>query len=93
MPIKAIYLETKFGWLPNIVISDASPWRLLCAALYDSRSGNLLLWSTYRLPYSDDVKVLISTILLIKYTTSKKGVTGPLYYQWVNDNSGAIAWA
>jgi len=102
MPI-AIYLQTQFGWLPYIVISDASPWRL-CAAIYDPRSGKLLLWSTYRLPYADDVKAryqghreylghVFSTILLIKYAASKKGVTGPLYYQWVNDNSGALAWA
>ena len=51
----AIYLQIQHEWIPFIVVSDASPWRL-CAAIYDPRSGNLLLWSTYRLLYADDVK-------------------------------------
>ena len=98
-----MYLQLIPDWLPFIIISDASPWRL-CAALYAPGSGCLLAWATYRLPYAQDVAAryqgqreylghLFSTILLIKYVAVHPEVPKPAYYQWINDNNGALAWA
>lgn len=89
------------------IISDASPWRL-CAALYHIESGQLMAWTTYRLPYAKDIDArsqghreylgnLLAIILLIKFhqssTSPRADVRAPLQYFWVNDNQGALAWA
>ncbi len=89
------------------IISDASPWRL-CAALYHLESGQLMAWTTYRLPYAKDIDArsqghreylgnLLAILLLIKFHQSKPSLRAdvhePLQYFWVNDNQGALAWA
>lgn len=99
----AVYLQEIPEWWPYIIISDASPWRL-CAAIYDPYTGKLLAWGTYRLPYAQDIDAryqgqreymghLYATILLIAFRAANTDIMRPAYYQWVNDNSGALAWA
>ena len=84
------------------IVSDASPWRL-AAALYHSQSGALLAWSTLLLPFPKDTEGrfqmnreflghLFSLLLLLKHHGVAHRST-PLLYEWVNDNSGALAWA
>ena len=84
-----------------IVVIDTSPWRL-CAALYDPTSNELLIWTTYRLPYSRDIRAqfqvqreylghLLATILVARH--GHREVTTPLSYEWINDNTGALKWA
>ena len=85
-----------------IVIIDASPWRL-CAALYDPSSNELILWTTYRLPYARDIRaqfqvqreylghLLLATILVARHGQQK--IRNPVSYEWINDNTGALKWA
>lgn len=85
------------------VISDASPWRL-AAGLYDFESGRLLCWTTLLLPYSSTnadrfqthreyLGHLLSLLLIIAHKARLPPSAGTSTYQWVNDNTGAIAWA
>ena len=85
------------------VISDASPWRL-AAGLYDFESGQLTCWTTLLLPYSsmnaDRFKThreyldhLLSLLLIVAHKSRLPTSTETSSYQWVNDNTGAIAWA
>ena len=86
------------------------PWRAtqrtplyrLCAALYDPTSNELILWTTYRLPYARDIRAqfqvqreylghLLAIILLTRH--GHREVTTPLSYEWINDNTGALKWA
>ena len=85
------------------VISDASPWRL-AAGLYDYQTGRLLCWTTLLLPYSttnahrfqtqrEYLGHLLSLLLINAYRARLSSPPlGTLSYQWVNDNTGAIAW-
>ena len=95
-----MYLGHYAGLPPYITISDASPWRL-CAALYAPGTSRVIAWCTVRLPYAPDVKAqwqgnreylghLLALILLIAHTRNS---TEPRRYQWINDNTGALAWA
>jgi len=103
-PSVAVTIQEYLGAPHNarhfIVVTDASPWRL-CAALYDPISKELLLWTTYRLPYARDIRAqyqvqreylghLLATILVARQDT--QGTT-PLSYEWINDNTGALKWA
>ncbi len=85
------------------VISDASPWRL-AAGLYDYESGQLICWTTLLLPYSsananryqthrEYLGHLLSVLLIVAHKARLPMSTGTSSYQWVNDNTGAIAWA
>ena len=85
------------------VISDASPWRL-AAGLYDFESGQLICWTTFLLPYSsanahryqthrEYLGHLLSILLIVAYKARLPMSAGTSTYQWVNDNTGAIAWA
>ena len=98
----AEYLGAPADLQPFVIVSDASPWRL-CAAIYHPTSGDLLAWTTYRLPYENDLYGqhqghreylghLLSSILLVVYA-HLSGATRPLLYQWINDNTGALQWA
>ena len=49
----------------------------MCAALYDPTSNELILWTTI--------------ILLTRH--GHREVTTPLFYEWINDNTGALKWA
>eukprot|EP01036_Dinobryon_divergens_P034929 gene34929-45208_t len=85
------------------VVSDASPWRL-AAGLYDYQTGRLLCWTTLLLPYSttnahrfqtqrEYLGHLLSLLLINAYRARLSSPPlGTLSYQWVNDNTGAIAW-
>ena len=83
-------------------MSDASPWRL-AAGLYDYVSGRLLCWTALLLPFSsadahrfqtqrEYLGHLLSVLLIVAYKTSSTTAHGTTSYQWVNDNTGAIAW-
>ena len=85
------------------VISDASPWRL-AAGLYDYASGRLICWTTLLLPYSltnahrfqtqrEYLGHLLSLLLIVAHKACFPSLPGTSSYQWVNDNTGAIAWA
>ena len=104
-PSVAVTIQEYLGAPHNarhfIVVTDASPWRL-CAALYDPTSHELILWTTYRLPYARDIRAqfqvqreylghLLATILLARH--GHREVTTPLSYEWINDNTGALKWA
>ena len=84
-----------------IVITDASPWSL-CAALYDPTSNELIIWTTYRLPYASDIRAqfqvqrkyldhLLATILVARH--GQQEIINPISYEWINDNTGALKWA
>ena len=85
------------------VVSDASPWRL-AAGLYDYQTGCLLCWTTLLLPYSttnahrfqtqrEYLGHLLSLLLINAHRARLSSPPlGTLSYQWVNDNTGAIAW-
>ena len=85
------------------VVSDASPWRL-AAGLYDYQTGRLLCWTTLLLPYSatnahrfqtqrEYLGHLLSLLLVSAHRARLSSPPqGTLSYQWVNDNTGAIAW-
>ena len=97
-----IFLLSSFlGSLFLKVISDASPWRL-AAGLYDFHSNRLLAWTTLLLPFASDnahrfqtqreyLGHLLSLLLVVSYR-SRLSLSGTVSYQWVNDNTGAIAW-
>jgi hypothetical protein len=96
-----LYLGIYVGTEPLASISDASPYRV-CSALYDPSNTMLLAWTSYLWPYARDIMAqhqghreylgnLITQILLIVYA-AKQPRQGELYYQWVNDNVGAIQW-
>jgi len=96
------YLGAPSDVVSHQVVSDASPWRL-CAALYHPQTKDLLAWTTYRLPYGKDIRAqfqcqreylghVLSSILVAQYR-QKARHTGPFYYQWINDNTGALQWA
>jgi len=85
------------------VISDASPWRL-AAGLYDFESGRLICWTTLLLPYSsmnaeryqthrEYLGHLLSLLLIVAHKSRIPLSAETSSYQWVNDNTGAIAWA
>jgi len=85
------------------VISDASPWRL-AAGLYDFESGHLICWTTLLLPYSsmnadryqthrEYLGHLLSVLLIVAHKSRLPTSMETSSYQWVNDNTGAIAWA
>ena len=78
-----------------------APWRL-AAGLYDYVSGRLLCWTTLLLPFSsadahrfqtqrEYLGHLLSVLLIVAYKTSSAPTHGTTSYQWVNDNTGAIA--
>ena len=84
------------------VISDASPWRL-AAGLYDYHTGQLICWTTLLLPYSNTdahrfqtqreyLGHLLSLLLIVAHKARSPIPGGTASYQWVNDNTGAIAW-
>ena len=84
------------------VVSAASPWRL-AAGLYDYQTGRLLCWTTLLLPYSSEnahrfqtqreyLGHLLSVLLIVAYRTRLPMDCGTSSCQWVNDNTGAIAW-
>jgi hypothetical protein len=94
------YLGHYGGQPPYITISDASPWRL-CAAIFTPDSPDIVAWCTVRLPYATDARAqwqgnreylghLLALILLIAHCRASPG---PRPYQWINDNTGALAWA
>ncbi len=96
------YLGIPLGAMWYIIISDASPWRL-CAALYHPTTGELLLWTTYRLPYARDIRAqfqcqreylghVLSSILVAAYK-NLIAQDEHMYYQWITDNTGALQWA
>ena len=79
-----------------------APWRL-AAGLYDYVSGRLLCWTTLLLPFSsadahrfqtqrEYLGHLLSVLLIVAYKTSSAPTHGTTSYQWVNDNTGAVAW-
>lgn len=85
-------------------VSDASPYRI-CSAIYDNKSGSLLAWTSVKLNFAPDVKGqfqcnreylgLLLTLFLIarKFPDRSRSPTKtPLSVQWVNDNTGALAW-
>jgi hypothetical protein len=85
------------------LVSDASPWRL-AAALYDSQSHSILAWSTLLLPFApggentfqihrEYLGHLFSLLLLLTFTRDVRPFSGIVPYRWVNDNTGALAWA
>ena len=82
-------------------VSDASPYAV-CSALYHPASGVLLAWSWFLWPFDQDMLAqhqghreylgnLFTQLLLIVYT-SRHPSNLDMYYQWVNDNVGAIQW-
>ena len=101
-----VFIKNPRNTNPHPIVSDASPWRL-CAALYHPKTGALLAWVTYRLPYEKDVAGrsqghreylghLLALILLIRHTKMTAPTHhshAPIEYYWVNDNQGALAWA
>ena len=102
VPLDIFLLTSGYTSLLWKVVSDASPWRL-AAGLYDYVSGRLLCWTTLLLPYSsadahrfqtqrEYLGHLLSVLLIVAYKTSSAPTSGTTSYQWVNDNTGAIAW-
>jgi len=83
-------------------MEGSSPWQL-AAGLYDYVSGHLLCWITLLLPFSsadahrfqtqrEYLGHLLSMLLIVAYKTSSAPTHGTTSYQWVNNNTGAIAW-
>jgi hypothetical protein len=80
------------------VISDASPWKL-GAAIWESESGKFLCYTSYALPFVDELEkyqnlreylgLLLSLILVrVHYRdTEIKDI------EWTNDNTTALSWA
>jgi hypothetical protein len=102
VPLDIFLLTSGYTSLLWKVVSDASPWRL-AAGLYDYESGRLLCWATLLLPYSpadahrfqtqrEYLGHLLSVLLIVAYKTSSAPTHSTTSYQWVNDNTGAIAW-
>jgi len=86
-------------------VSDASPYRI-CAAIYSNSDGSLLGWTSVKLNYAPDIKArfqcnreylgLLLTMFLIARVfpdRSRSSSAAPLTFKWVNDNTGALAWA
>jgi len=85
-------------------VSDASPYRI-CAAFYSNETNSLVGWTSVKLPFqSDDNNSyqtnreylgLLLTLFLISNTLSAdvRSASGcPITVQWINDNTGALAW-
>ena len=99
-----IFLLTSGGYTSLLwkVVSDASPWQL-AAGLYNYLSGRLFCWTTLLLSFSsadayrfqtqrEYLGHLLSVLLIVAYKNSSATAHGTTAYQWVNDNTGAIAW-
>ena len=86
-------------------VSDASPYRV-CAAIYHHDTHLLIGWTSILLPYPEDVDnrfqcsreylgLIISFLLIGNLFPSRVGKTAnpPIPFKWINDNTGALAWA
>ena len=86
-------------------VSDASPYRI-CAALYHHQTNILIGWTSVKLCNVEDsgnrfqcsreyLGLILTFILIGKIFPNRLGKTSspPIPFKWVNDNTGAIAWA
>jgi hypothetical protein len=87
-------------------VSDASPYRI-CSAIYsDDCKGTLLGWTSVALPYQKDIEgkyqcsreylgLFLSLLLVARVfpDRARSATLPPIGVRWVNDNTGALAWA